>query len=155
DDLKILPGLAPIVARTDAEAREWYDRMQSLITDEVAVSALHRHVGGVDLMKYPLDGPLPPLPPSNSAKARMQILLDLSAKGMSIRELGRHFVAGAGHNFVYGSAQTIADLMEEWLVKEACDGFTMLFPYFPTPVDTVVDLLVPELQRRGIFRTEY
>ena len=155
EELKILPGIVPLVGRTDAEAREWYDEIQSLITDDVAVSALSRHVGGVDLMKFPLDGPLPPLPPSNSAKGRMQILLDLAAKGLSIRELGRHFVAGAGHNFMYGSPRTIADFMQEWLDKEACDGFTVIFAYYPTPIDNVVDLLVPELQRRGIFRREY
>jgi FMN-dependent oxidoreductase (nitrilotriacetate monooxygenase family) len=155
DHLKIMPGFIPVIGRTDEEARERYEHMQSLISDDVAVGAINRLAGGLDLRDFPIDGPLPPLPPSNSAKARQEILLNLARQGLSIRECGRRFAEGSGHRLVYGSPKTLADTMQEWLEEEGADGFTMLWPYFPTPVDDFTNLVVPELQRRGIFRTEY
>jgi len=109
----------------------------------------------VNLADYPMDGPLPELPPSNAARSRQQILIDLGKKGMTIRQLARHFAYGAGHNVFVGTAKGLADFMQEWLEAEAADGFTILSPYMPGPLEQFVAEAVPELQRRGLFRTEY
>jgi FMN-dependent oxidoreductase (nitrilotriacetate monooxygenase family) len=155
-DLKILPGLIPIVGRTEQEARDLYLRLQSLIRDDIALEELSRLAGGLDLSKFPLDGPLPDLPPSNSAKARQELLVAMARQeNLTIRQLARRFAEGTGHNVIYGTPLFFADMMEEWINERAADGFTILFPYFPKPVDDFVDLVVPELQRRGIFRTTY
>ena len=87
---------------------------------------------------------------------RQQLIVDLARKeSLSIRQVARYLGTSQGHRVLRGSPKTIADSMEEWLLAGACDGFNLLFPYFPGPLNDFVDLVVPELQRRGIFRTEY
>src|SRR3984957_17218397 len=156
DDIKILPGLMPIVGRTDAEAEEEFQTLQELIDDKLAMRALARLTGELDIYQFSPDGPLPPLPPSNAAKARQQLIVDLARKeNLTIRQVSRYLGTSQGHRVLRGSPKTIADSMEEWLLAGACDGFNLLFPYYPGPLNDFVDLVVPELQRRGIFRTEY
>jgi FMN-dependent oxidoreductase (nitrilotriacetate monooxygenase family) len=155
EDIKILPGILPIIGSTDCEAQERFEELQSLITDDMCLWVLQRLTGGVDLSQYPIDGPLPELKPSNAAKARQQIMINLGRKGMNIREIGRYFCSGSGHRLLVGSPATIADRLEEWFVGGAADGFTVLFAYLPGGIDRWVDMVIPELQRRGLFRTEY
>jgi len=156
DHVNILPGFVPVIGRTMQEAEDKLAEMQSLITDDLALRALQRLTGGVDLWKYPIDGPLPDLPESNSAKGRQQMLIDMARnEGLSIRELGRRFASGSGHRVVAGTAKSLADEMEQWFSAGAADGFTVMFPYVPKPAHDFVDLVIPELQRRGLFRTEY
>jgi FMN-dependent oxidoreductase (nitrilotriacetate monooxygenase family) len=156
DDIRILPGLMPIVGRTDAEAEERFGQLQDLIDDSLAIRAVARLAGDLDIYRFPLDGPLPPLPPSNAAKARQQLIMDLARKdNLTIRQVARYLATAQGHRVLHGSPQSIADSMEEWLRAGACDGFNLLFPYFPGPLNDFVDLVVPELHRRGLFRTEY
>jgi FMN-dependent oxidoreductase (nitrilotriacetate monooxygenase family) len=156
NDLKILPGFVPVVGRTEAEAKEHYLELQSRISDQQAIQAISRLAGGLDLSKFPIEGPLPDLPPSNAAQARQKMLIDLArSENLSIREVGRRFAEGQGHRIAWGSPEMLADTMQEWVEKEACDGFCILFPYFPRGIEDFVNLVIPELQRRGIFRTEY
>jgi N-acetyl-S-(2-succino)cysteine monooxygenase len=156
DDIKILPGLMPVIGRTDAEAQEKYQQLQSLIDDHLALGMVARLAGDLDIYQYDPDGPLPRLPPSNAAKARQDMIVKMSAQdGLSIREIGRYLGTTQGHRLLVGSPRTIADSMEEWLRAEAADGFNLLFPFFPGPLNDFVDLVVPEIQRRGIYRTEY
>jgi FMN-dependent oxidoreductase (nitrilotriacetate monooxygenase family) len=156
DDFKILPGLMPIIGRTDEEARAHYLELQSLITDEQALMAVRRLGGGLDLARFPLDGPLPELPPTNGAKARQQILIDLArAENLTLRDVGRRFAASVGHNLVWGTPEHIADVMEDWFNQGACDGFCIMFPYYRRGVSDFVDLVIPQLRRRGLFRTDY
>lgn len=156
DSLKILPGLNFIVAETESEARALHDRLMSMMVDRIVLPTLSRLTGGVDLRQYPLDGPLPPLPQSNSAHARQRMLVELAEREkLSIRQLARHFAMANGHQVFVGTPRAMADMMEEWLREGAVDGFMLLQPYFPTPLANFVQLVVPELQRRGIFRTEY
>jgi FMN-dependent oxidoreductase (nitrilotriacetate monooxygenase family) len=154
-DAIVLAGIVPVIGRTDEEGQELFEQMQSLVTDETALRMLSRHTGGIDLSQFPLDGPLPALPVSNSAQGRQKLLLDLAAKGMSIRELGRYFAAGTGHNYVIGSARTVADHLEHWFKQEAADGFIVMPPYVHQPLEHFVDLVIPELQRRNLFRSDY
>jgi FMN-dependent oxidoreductase (nitrilotriacetate monooxygenase family) len=97
NDIKILPGLMPIVGRTDAEAAEQFQQLQELIDDSLAIRAVARLAGGLDIQQFPLDGPLPPLPPSNAAKARQQLIVDLARKeNLTIRQVARYLGTSAG-----------------------------------------------------------
>jgi alkanesulfonate monooxygenase SsuD/methylene tetrahydromethanopterin reductase-like flavin-dependent oxidoreductase (luciferase family) len=97
-----------------------------MLPDEVAVKALERLTGDVDLMKCNFDGPLPPLPPSNSARGRQKMIMDLSDQGMTIRQIARRYAVGSGHLTAWGTAAQIADLMQEWLETKGCDGFNVM-----------------------------
>ena len=107
-------------------------------------------------MQYPINGPLPDLPPSNGAQTKQRQMIEMARRdNLTIRQLGCHFAESLGHYLVYGTPQHIADVMEEWYMKEACDGFCVVMPYYPRGVEDAVRYVVPELQRRGLFRTEY
>jgi FMN-dependent oxidoreductase (nitrilotriacetate monooxygenase family) len=156
DHVNILPGFIPIVGETMQEAQDKYRQMQAFVSDDLALRAISRLAGGIDLWQYPIDGPLPELPESNSAKGRQKMLIDMAREEkLSIRELGQRFAAGSGHRVVAGTAKSIADNMQEWFEAGGADGFTVMFPYIVKPVHDFVNLVVPELQRRGLFRTEY
>jgi alkanesulfonate monooxygenase SsuD/methylene tetrahydromethanopterin reductase-like flavin-dependent oxidoreductase (luciferase family) len=156
DHLRIMPGLMTIVGRTEDEAQEKLAALAALISDEAAMRLLARLCGDLDIYAYPIDGPLPPLPPSNAAKARQQLLVDLARQeNLSIRQVARYLGTSLGHQLVVGTPASIADRMQAWLEGGACDGFTLMFPHFPRPLEDFVDLVVPELQRRGIYRTAY
>lgn len=156
DAIKVLPGLNFLVAETESDARAMHEALMSMMLDRVVLPTLFRLTGGIDLRQYPLDGPLPPLPQSNSAHGRQKMLVELAEKEkLSIRQLARVYATSNGHQLFVGTPRTMADLMEQWLREDAADGFMLLQPYFPTPLDNFVRLVVPEIQRRGIFRKEY
>jgi N-acetyl-S-(2-succino)cysteine monooxygenase len=156
DDLRILPGIMPILGRTEAEAKEHYLHLQSLITDDQAMRTLDRISGGIDLRKFPLDGPFPDLPPSNGAQARQLRLIETARREkMTLRQAGRWFAESRSHHLVWGTPEKVADVMQEWYEKRACDGFCLLFPYYRRGVTDVTEMLIPELQRRNLFRREY
>ena len=156
DHMRIMPGINIVVGRTESEARARNDAMDSLMTDEVALRSIVRLMGGLDITKYPLDGPLPELPPSNAAKARQKMMIDVARKeNLSIRQLAHRFARANGHQVLVGTPKYMADVMEEWFMQRGADGFTVLQPYYPQPLEDFVELVIPELQRRGLFRTEY
>jgi FMN-dependent oxidoreductase (nitrilotriacetate monooxygenase family) len=155
-DIKIMPGLTPVLGTTMDDAKANYDYLQSLMPDDVALLSLTHISGGLDLTKYPLDGPLPELPPSNAAKARQALVVRTAREGnMTLRQIARHTAAGTGHRVLVGTADYMADEMETWLNEEAADGFNVVCNHYPKPFKDFCRLVVPELQRRGIFRTEY
>jgi FMN-dependent oxidoreductase (nitrilotriacetate monooxygenase family) len=155
-DLLILPGLTPVVAPTMAEARAKHEQLQELMPDDVALSSLARLSGGLDLRQFPLDGPLPPLPPTNSGKSRQQLAVDLAKKhGMTLRQIARHVASAAGHRVIVGTPVSIADEMQDWLEADAADGFNVICNHYPVPFVEFTETVIPELQRRGIFRTAY
>lgn len=156
DEVKILPGLAVIVGRTEEEAREKLALLNALTPPEVGVRMLSGMID-VDLTGYDVDGPLPDvLPATNGGKAR-QALIHAMAKreGLTIRDLYTKMITSRGHGFVIGSVRQVADYIEEWFERRAFDGFSLMPQYLDGGVDDFVELVVPELQRRGIFRTEY
>ena len=155
-DLKIMPGLTPVIGATMTEAQARYDQLQALLPDDVALQSLAHISGGLDLTQYPLDGPLPDLPPSNAAKARQALVVRTAReRNMTLREIARHTAAGTGHRVLVGTAEHIADEMQTWFEGGAADGFNVVFNYYFGPFDDFCSKVVPELQRRGIFRTEY
>jgi alkanesulfonate monooxygenase len=156
-DMKIMPGLSAVVGRTDAEAREIYDELNSLIHPIVAREILSMVLGNVDLAPYPLDGPLPEnLPRSNASQGIFREVTEMARREkLTIRQVAIRVAGARAKAVVHGSPQTIADMMEEWFRKQGCDGFNIMPPFLPGALDDFVDLVIPELQRRGLFRTEY
>ena len=155
DHLKILPGAFVVVGETVAEARAKKARLDSLVHPDSGIASLSVQLGH-DASGFDLDGPLPEIPETNASKSARQKLVDLARReNMTVRQLAQ-FVGGSyGALEMIGTPGTIADEMEEWLVTEACDGFNVMFPYLPGGLDDFVDRVVPELQRRGLFRREY
>ncbi len=156
DDIKVMPGITPVIGATMAEAQERYEELQALMPDDVALQSLSHISGGLDLTVFPLDGPLPDLPPSNAAKARQDLVVRTARKrGMTLREIARHTAAGTGHRVLVGTAAYMADELQAWLEADACDGFNVICNYYHAPFEDFTRQVIPELQRRGVFRTEY
>ena len=153
--IKIFPGLMPIVGRSTAEAQDKYEELRALVDDATGLRGVARLSGGLDLSQYDPDGPLPELPPSNAARARQDMIVAMGRRGLTIRQIGRVLGMSQAHRVLYGTPAQMADDMQEWLEAGACDGFNLLFAHYPTPLDEFVDLVVPELQRRGVFRRDY
>jgi len=156
EHLKILPGAFVVIGDTAAEAREKKKRLDSLVHPDSGIATLSVQLGfnasGLDL-----DGPLPdPLPESNASKSAQQKLIDMARRdNMTVRQLAQYVGGSFGVLEMIGTPAMIADEMEEWLMTEACDGFNVMFPYLPGGLDDFVDRVVPELQRRELFRREY
>jgi FMN-dependent oxidoreductase (nitrilotriacetate monooxygenase family) len=156
DELKILPGLFPIVGRTREEAHEKYDHLRSLVPVGTAVTSLSSSLGGIDLSVYDLDAPMPEVPHANGWQSRQKVILEEAyARGWTLRETAVNVASTRGHHLVIGTAEDVADRMQEWFEAEACDGFNVGPQTLPGGLADFVDLVIPELQRRGLFRTEY
>ena len=154
-DLALLPGVMPIIGRTEAEANAQLDRLQSWISPTNALRLVSQRIGH-DISGYPLDGPVPDLPPTNRSHAFARSLLTMARREkMTLRDLYNITAAARGHWVIYGTPKRIADTLEEWFSTGLADGFMIQQAYFPGAFDDFVDLVVPELQRRGLFRREY
>lgn len=156
EDIKIMPGLTPVLGKTMEDAKANYEYLQSLMPDDVALLSLTHISGGLDLTKFPLDGPLPELPPSNAAKARQALVVKTARdNNMTLRQIARHTAAGTGHRVIVGTAEYMADEMEKWFKEGAADGFNVVCNHYPKPFEDFCSQVVPLLQRRGVFRTDY
>lgn len=157
DHVLIMPGVSPFVGRSEAEAREKYDRLTSLILPEDGIALLNGLTGGtLDLTGYDVDGPLPPAPPTEGMKSRQALIRQIADEnGYSIRQLYEWVASARGHYTIVGSGVQVADMLEEWFTQGAADGFNILPPWLPTGLTDFVDLVIPELQRRGLYRTAY
>jgi FMN-dependent oxidoreductase (nitrilotriacetate monooxygenase family) len=154
DHLKILPGALVVVGRSVDEARQKRARLDSLVHYANAIASLSIALGH-DASQFDPDGPLPDIPETNASKSGRERVIDLAKREkLTVRQLAQRLGGYGGHAFV-GTPSTIADQMEEWLVRRGSDGFNVMFPYLPEGLDDFVDRVVPELQRRGIFRREY
>lgn len=155
-DVKIMPGIFPVVGRTQAEAEEKFEQLQSLVDPVVGVALLSTVIGGIDLSGVPVDGPLPELPPTNGPKSRQQLLVELARRdGLTIRQLYLRIAGARGHYQVVGTPASIADLLQQWFEEGGADGFNIMAPWFPGGLTDFIDLVLPELRRRGLFRTDY
>jgi alkanesulfonate monooxygenase len=154
DAIKILPGAFVVVGETDDEAREKRFKLDSLVHYESAIASLSIALG-TDASKFDPDGPLPEIPPSNQSQSSRARVVALAARDkLTVRQLAQRLGGYAGLGFV-GSVKTIADQMEQWFVERGSDGFNVMFPYLPEGLEDFVTKIVPELQRRGLFRREY
>jgi FMN-dependent oxidoreductase (nitrilotriacetate monooxygenase family) len=157
DDIKIMPGLGVTLGETEDEALEKTARLESLIDPVVGLTHLSSFLG-FDLSGYPIEGPLPEIPEASAKviQSRQQLFIDMARReNLTIRELYIRASVSKGHLNAVGSAKQVADLMEEWFVTEAADGFNVMPSTMTGGVSDFARLVVPELQRRGLFRKEY
>jgi alkanesulfonate monooxygenase len=154
EQLKILPGALVVAGRTTEEAREKKALLDSLVHAESGIPNLSIRLG-VDASGFELDAPLPDLPETNQSKSGQATLVALARRdNLTVRQLAT-LVGGYGGLQMVGTPVEIADTMQAWLETEASDGFNIMFPTVPAGLDDFVELVVPELQRRGIYRREY
>ena len=153
--MKILPACFVVVAYTVEQARAKRSKLDSLVDYANAIASLSIALGH-DASKFDPDAPLPEkIPESNASKSGRERAIALARReDLTVRQLAQRLGGYSGLAMV-GTAQTIADEMEEWLDTEASDGFTVMFPYLPGGLDDFVERVVPELQRRGLFRRDY
>ncbi|MXM68262.1 NtaA/DmoA family FMN-dependent monooxygenase [Streptomyces sp. HUCO-GS316] len=158
DQLLVLPGIAPVIGSTEAEARSLEQELTDLQVPEYGLAQLSGMLG-TDLTGLPLDGPLPELPEEreiNGNKSRFTLVAELARRdGLTLRELIARLGGGRGHRVFAGTPEQIADEIEEWFTEGAADGFNIMPPHLPGGLEDFVDHVVPILQRRGLFRTEY
>jgi FMN-dependent oxidoreductase (nitrilotriacetate monooxygenase family) len=154
DDMKIMPAIRPVVGRSEAEARAKFDQLQELLDPLVGLARLHSTFG--DLSGYDLDGPVPldALGPREMRGGSEQLLARLRQEKLTIRQLYKQ-VAGMGGFCVIGTAAQVVDEMQAWFENGACDGFNITPTHLPGGCEDFVNMVTPELQRRGLFRTEY
>ena len=157
DSLRITPGIFAVVGRSEGEAQEKFGALQALIEPKAGLALLGRMIGNFDLSGYPLDGPLPALPETaDGQRSRQQLLTQLAqGENLTIRQLYERIAGGRGHLTVVGTAAQVADQMQLWFESEAADGFNLMPPTLPGGLDDLLELVVPELQQRGLFRKAY
>ncbi len=153
--LAVLPGVMPIIGRTEAEARDKLSLLQSWLTPSNAAVLVSSRIG-YDVSGHPLDGPVPAPPADGNSRTFSRVLFETARRErMTLRDLYNLTAAARGHWVVSGTPQRIADILEEWFAAGAADGFNILPPYFPGGFADFVDEVVPELQRRGLYRRDY
>ncbi|MGA4788397.1 LLM class flavin-dependent oxidoreductase [Nocardia sp. AB354] len=158
DELKVLPGLVPYIADTPAEALALEQEFTDLISPDYALRQLSTQLG-IDLTGHPLDAPLPPLPVESEIegnKSRFTLVKELATQErLTVRQLIGKLGGGRGHRSFAGTPEQIADELQTWFEAGAADGFNIMPPYLPGGLTDFVDRVVPILQERGLFRTEY
>ncbi|OUL96743.1 LLM class flavin-dependent oxidoreductase [Paraburkholderia hospita] len=154
DHLKILPGAFVVVGDTVDEAREKRALLDTFVHYDSGIASLSIALGH-DVSQLDPDSLLPEIPESNASKSSRQRVVDWARRDqLTIRQLAQRIGGYSGLEMV-GTPATIADQMEQWLVERGSDGFNVMFPYLPGGLDDFADKVVPELQRRGIFRRAY
>lgn len=159
DHMKIMPGLNPIVGRTEREAEEKHQYLQSLIHPDVGLELLSYTLAGFDLRPYDLDGPLPEavfsVEPKGSTTSFRNVLNWAKTENLTIRQLYQRFAGARGQRTVKGTGAQIADQMAEWFLNYGVDGFLIQPSHLPGGLSDFIELVIPELRERGLFRTEY
>lgn len=155
ESLRIMTAIQPIVAETEERAKAEAEALNRTIPPKLALSYLKTALGGMDLSRYDLDGPLPELTDSNASQGTRQRIIDMGKNGMTLGEIAVAVAASRTSRSLAGTADMIADELERWYAAHACDGFVIAPPSLPVMLDRFVDLVVPELQRRGRVRTAY
>lgn len=156
-EMIILPGLNPIVGESRAEAEDKYALLQSRIEPVVGVGILSAMLGNVDLSDCPIDGPLPELDGGDASQMGVfnNIVSLARTENLTIRQLYERLAGARGKLTVVGSVKDVADLMEEWFVAEAADGFMLQPAWLPGTMTDFIDLVLPELRRRKLFKNDY
>src|SRR5262249_40681699 len=161
DDVVILPGLSPIIGSTEAEARRYADELNALADPEIGRQRLSLRFGGHDFSHLPLDKPrspedFPDPTKVEAARSRTEVIVGfVRQERPTLRQLLAKLAGARGHFTFEGTAEQVADLMEQWVVDGAADGFNLMPPVLPQMLDVFVAEVVPILQRRGLFRRAY
>ncbi|MFT4192695.1 MAG: LLM class flavin-dependent oxidoreductase [Comamonas sp.] len=156
-DIRILPGLFPVVGRTEAEAQAKFQALQERVLPVVGLNLLENLAGRtLPLRDLPLDSPLPDLPRTNNNTSRQDVVLAIARReNLTLRQLYLKLAGPRGHLFLTGTPETIADTMQAWFESHACDGFNLLPPTIPDGLTDFTEQVLPELRRRGLFRHDY
>ena len=156
ETLLVMPGVLPVVGATKAEAEAKFEELQDLVHPTVGIAQLSELLGEIDISGCPVDSPLPEMPDTMGHKSRQSALVAMARKeGLTIRQLYKKVAAARGHLPLIGTPSDIADIMQAWFEGAAADGFNVMPPLMPRDLTDFVDHVVPELQRRGLFRTSY
>ena len=154
DGLKILPAALVVVGDTVEEAQAKRARLDALVHYDSGIGSLNGMLG-TDVSGFDPDGPLPDIPETNASKSGRARMVEMARTDkLTIRQLAEKAGSYAGLAFV-GTPGTVADAMEEWLDTQGSDGFNVMFPSVPEGLEDFAARVIPELQRRGLFRTEY
>lgn len=155
DDIKILPGVFPVIGRTREEAQAKYQALQDLIHPDIGLGLLSVLLG-TDLRGIDPEGPLPELPEAIGHQGRQKLLIELARRdNLTVRELYLRIAGARGHWTVIGTPVEIVDQLQHWFENGAADGFNIMPPILPGGLSEFAALVVPELQKRGLFRTAY
>ena len=156
DSLKILTAIQPVIADTAEEAEAITRELEALIPADLAIALLQMQLGGMDLSGFDPDGPLPPVPANNASQGSQKRIIDHAAReNLSILQIARHIAAGRTSKKATGTPQQVADMLTDWFAASAADGFVIAAPVLPDMLARFVDGVVPILQARGLFRTDY
>ncbi|GAA4347696.1 LLM class flavin-dependent oxidoreductase [Angustibacter luteus] len=155
-ELLVLPGISPVIGRTEAEAHAKEAELTALISPAYGLAQLSAMLD-TRLTEADLDGPLPDVGTATEGnQSRFTLVTDLARReSLTVRQLIERLAGGRGHRVFAGTPEQVADQIEEWFTGGAADGFNVMPPTLPGGLTDFVDLVVPELQRRGLFRTEY
>lgn len=156
DDVKILPGVFPVVGRTRQEADDKFESLQALLESSVGLDMLAELAGVEEVRTLPIDALISQLPETEGGKSRRALFLELAAReNLTLRQLYQRVAGARGHWQVVGTPEEVADQLEERFVNYGADGFNIMSPVLPWGLTDFVELVLPELRRRGLFRSEY
>jgi alkanesulfonate monooxygenase SsuD/methylene tetrahydromethanopterin reductase-like flavin-dependent oxidoreductase (luciferase family) len=161
EQVLILPGLSPMIAATETEAQRLVRELNDLSDPEVGRKRLSGRFGGHDFSHLPLDRPLSPADfpdpgAVEAARSRAEVILNLVSRDRpTLRQLLGYLAGARGHFVTAGTPEQIARLIEDWFADGAADGFNIMPPLLPAQLDIFSAEVIPILQRRGLFRTEY
>ena len=155
DGLKIMPGLSVSVGETHEKAVQKYEDLQDLIDPATGLELLSQRMD-YDFSGLDINEPVPEIAPNEIGGSRAELMLDMARREkLTIKDLYRRIAGARGHCHISGTPAEIADMMEEWLNHDGCDGFNIMPPLFPSGLEDFINMVIPELQRRGIYRTRY
>ncbi|WP_207891531.1 LLM class flavin-dependent oxidoreductase [Nocardioides jejuensis] len=161
ESVKVLPGISPFIGDTEAEARELYEEFNRLTVPAYGLKQLEG-IAGISLSHLELDEPVPADIFGGAGnvldnnRSRLQVVANIVERDRpTVRQLLHRLAGGRGHNVVHGTPVQIADTIQEWFEGGAADGFNVLPPLYPQHLDAFTSKVVPILQERGLFRTEY
>lgn len=151
----IMPGVMPIVGRTREEAKALWKELNTLVDIDNGLKQLSLRFS-MGLSSYPLDGPVPEVPLGEGNQSRVKLMTDMAKReNLTLRELAAIAAGSRGHRVIVGTAEDIADDFQLWLEQGGADGFNIMPAIMPEQLDLFVELVIPELRRRGLFPTDY
>lgn len=155
DQLKVLPGLVAVVGETEKEAREKFRAVHDTLTEEEALATMAHYIPGIDFSRIPLDEVIPPDSELARTAAKFRIFVEREGRRLTLRELFDSIALVVGNLLVVGTPVQIADTMEVWVKESGADGFNFSPHCLPGSLEDFVEMVVPELQNRGLLREQY
>lgn len=158
NEVLVLPGICPIIGQTEEEAKEKEAKLHELTNPEYSLLQLSNRIG-LDLTSFPLDEPFPELPEITSIqghRSRTHLIREMAKnEQLTLRQFLKRLAGGRGHFTIAGTPNQVADELELWFQTGAADGFNIMPQLMSEGFTDFTRLVIPELQRRGLFRSEY